>query len=71
MITVKMPDKYLGKVFRVSVGCLESIDVIVRDETAIEIEELVELLVHKVDIPRLYYLSEIPYYWKTAYRLPV
>ena len=50
MLSVKVPNEDLCKVLGALVSGFEAVDVVVGDEPAVEVEELVEFLVHFVDV---------------------
>jgi len=60
--SVKMTDKDIGKILWCGIFGLKSVDVLVCNEPAVEIQELIQLLIHQQYVPGFYDPPEIPYY---------
>jgi hypothetical protein len=50
MVSVEVSDEGVCELSGVSIGVLEPVDIVVSDEPTVEVEKLVEFLVHFVDV---------------------
>ena len=69
MLPVEVPYKHLSEFLWGRVNRLEAVYVVVGNEPAVEVKELLKLLVHKGYVTVLYDLSEIAHHCKLADRL--
>jgi hypothetical protein len=66
MVPVEMSDEHIRKIFWGRIGLPEAVNVVMGDEPTVEMQELIELLVHQRHVTTFDNLPKLPHNGKIA-----